>query len=280
MPAATILLVDNGSRRAESTLGLRHLARLLGLRSGQTIHPVSLQHADKVEASRLGNRPADTFSTFVRRRLEQGERQFIVLPLFFGKSRALTAYIPEQVAELTREFGIFELIQADVLFPLPVGEPRLARILCDNLTTAAHLEQFPLKRVMLVDHGSPIPEITAVRRTLATQMRKMLMHVELNEAVMERRAGQEFDFNGQLLLDALRDMAMGQESACVFLSLLFLSPGRHAGPGGDIEQIRSQVINEFPGFRIITTPLVGEHPGLVDILLNRLEAVSNSDTRP
>ncbi len=272
MPTPTIMLVDNGSSRPESTLSLRHLAKRLGVLSGQTIHPVSLQHAHGVGASHLGDRPADTFTTFVRRRLEQGERQFLVLPLFFGNSRALTAYIPDQVVELARVYGTFELRQADVLCPLPTGEPRLARILCENLDTAARSARRRPRQVILVDHGSPIPEVTAVRRGLAIQMRECLdVGVEVSEAVMERREDQDYDFNGRLLLEVLRDRAIEQPTATVFLSLLFINPGRHAGTGGDIDEIRRQVINEFPGFRIVTTPLVGEHPGLVDILLRRLD---------
>ncbi len=281
MPTQTIMLVDNGSSRPESTLSLRHLAIRLAVLSGQAIHPVSLQHAHRVEASRLGDRPADTFTAFVRRHLEQGDRQFLVLPLFFGNSRALTAYIPDQVAELAQVFGTFELRQADVIFPLPIGEPRLARILCENLNTAARSARRRPKRVILVDHGSPIPEITAVRRGLATQMRECLdVGVEVSEAVMERREGENYDFNGRLLLEVLRTMAIEQPDTTVFLSLLFLNPGRHAGVGGDIDEICRQVSEEFPGIRIVTTPLVGEHPGLVDILLSRLKGVAGDVTPP
>ncbi len=86
---------------------------------------------------------------------------------------------------------------------------------------------------------------------------------------MERRVGSEYDFNGELLADALRRLALADRDGSVILSMLFLSPGRHAGAGGDIEEIRARVEAEFPGFHVVPAPLVGAHPGLVDILESR-----------
>ena len=50
----TMLLIDNGSSRPGSTLVLRRLAAALSERIGSEVHPVSLQHADKVAAADLG----------------------------------------------------------------------------------------------------------------------------------------------------------------------------------------------------------------------------------
>ena len=133
--------------------------------------------------------------------------------------------------------------------------------------------QSPLENVILVDHGSPLPAVTEVRACLARQMRDSLgPRVMLHEAVMERRAGSEYDFNGPLLESLLLQMASRNPAQTVVLSMLFLSPGRHAGTGGDIEEICQRVASQYPGFRVITTPLVGEHPGLIDILVSRFES--------
>ncbi len=267
MNSATILLADNGSRRPESVLNLRRIARMLSAECAQTVLPVSLQHADRIPAEALDDQPADTFAPLLERLLEQGERDFIVLPLFFGPSRALSSFIPEQVAHLKAQYGAFELSVAPVLCPLPEGESRLAGILEAQLPDTT-------QRVILVDHGSPIPSVTAVRRYLADSLRHRLgPQVTLYEAVMERRGGVQYDFNGELLEEVLRREGERDSHSPIALSLLFLSPGRHAGPGGDIETICERIRQQFPHWPIRTSGLVGDHPDLIPILKDRLDSL-------
>ncbi len=269
---ATVLLVDNGSRRPGSTLGLRRLAAALGQRIGTKVHPVSLLHSSKVPPVELDGVPAATFEPFVRAQLMGGARELVVVPLFFGPSRALTEFIPEMLMAMRREFGPFDVRVTETLVPLPAGEPRLVQILCDNVRQAAAAQGLSTYRAVLVDHGSPIPEVTAVRQSLALGMRLVLGgEVMLEEAVMERRDGSEYDFNGPLLEERLRQLADADLSQPVILAMLFLSPGRHAGPGGDIEQICRSVQKGYPGFRIYPARLIGSHPVLVDILQSRYE---------
>jgi sirohydrochlorin ferrochelatase len=270
METPTILLLDNGSRRAESTLKLRALASSLSAACAKEIHPVSLQHADKVPADALDGRAADTLSPFLTHMLEQGLRDFLVLPLFFGPSRALSSYLQGQAAALRSRHGAFRLQQAPVLCPLPEGEPRLADILLQQIKSQT--EDNPPSRVILVDHGSPIPEVTAVRTTLAELLHaKLPPETELLQAVMERREDPAYDFNGELLEDVLESLAQRSIIGPVILSMLFLSPGRHAGKGGDIEQICAKVRQRHPGLEIRIAPLVGQDPLLIEILRDRLE---------
>ena len=271
-----ILLVDNGSIRPEATLGLRRLAVELGDRTRKTIHPVSLQHAGRAPISALGGEPAQTLEPFLWRRARDGVRNFLVLPLFFGRSRALTTFIPEQQQTLAEEFEGLTVDVADELYSLPKGEPRLAALLLDNVRRSAGTRT--PDRIVLVDHGSPIPEVTEVRRRLAEDLRGLLDgSVELREAVMERRRGTQYDFNGELLEEVVAGMAREDAARPVDLAMLFLSPGRHAGPGGDIEAICRGAQDRYPGFRVTPSALVGEHPGLIAILADRLaDAVSRS----
>jgi sirohydrochlorin ferrochelatase len=271
MTNPTILLVDNGSSRAESALNLRRLAARLSDAVGSTIHAVSLQHAHKIPPEALEGIPANTFAPFMQQRLAAGERRFIVLPLFFGPSRALSSYIPEQSAQLAATYDDFELVQAPVLCPLPEGEPRLAHILCAQLPDPAPGR---LKRVILVDHGSPIPQVTAVRHYLANEMQSILgTDVQLTQAVMERRQGADYDFNGRLLEEVLAEAGEQGDSSPIALSLLFMSPGRHAGSGGDIEAICRRVSADHPGWQILSSGLIGEADDLIPILRDRLAAV-------
>jgi hypothetical protein len=55
--------------------------------------------------------------------------------------------------------------------------------------------------------------------------------------------------------------------------MFFISPGKHAEEAGDIAEIFDQVMQNHPGLSVRISPLAGENPLLIDILLNRLEAV-------
>jgi sirohydrochlorin ferrochelatase len=272
MNQATILLVDNGSKRPDATLNLRRLATALSARAGLDVRPVSLQHADAIPVDELDGMPAKTFVPFLQRQLDKGQHEFVVLPLFFGPSRALTSFIPDSVGELRKRHPAMQLRVADVLCPLPAGEPRLVQILRDHIHSTMQAGQVDRARIVLVDHGSPIAEVTAVRQWLAGALDDLLADsMPLEQAVMERRGGQQYDFNGRLLATVLRQLAEADTSSPVVISMLFLSPGRHAGSGGDIAEICQQAADEHPGLRTLITPLVGDHPLLVDILLDRLQ---------
>ncbi len=285
-----ILLVDNGSIKTNATLQLKKIAKQLSERVHQKINPVSLQHADVVLAS------------FLREQLEQGHRDFIILPLFFGNRRVLTKFIPDVQAELEEAFGSFKLKIADTLFPLPQSDTRLADIIFDNIQIVAQRSSFSkhssaepiehtppllhddvkvggcasLKNIVLVDHGSPSPQITAVRNAVADHLQAKLGNVKLEQAVMERREGKQYDFNGELLEDwlmAKAEQGMSGEESSAIVALLFSLPGRHAGEGGDIATICESVMQRYPNFKIGISPLVGEHPLLLEILADRLNGI-------
>lgn len=267
----TVMLVDNGSTRAASTVSLRRIAAALTEQAGRPVHPVSILHSDRVPAADLDGETAQIFSGFLRWQLAAGQREFVVLPLFFGRSRALTAFIPEEAEKLAAEFGAFTLRVADPLVPLPAGEPRLAALLADHVAVCEQTLGCPADQVLVVDHGSPVARVTAVRDRVVADLRGLLTPgTGLSAAVMERRDGPEYDFNGPLLADALDGLAALAGTVHVALAMLFLSPGRHAGPGGDIAEICAAAMQRNPGLQVAISPLVGEHPLLVEILAARL----------
>ena len=265
-----ILLLDNGSRRPQSTLALRDLAARLAARLRQPVQPVSLAHSDLISADKLAGQPAITLETWLLDRLRQGFQRFLVIPLFFGPSGALTEAIPALAARLRADAGPLDVRLAAPLCPLPQGEPRLTAILLDRIATAARETQFQPRRLVLVDHGSPRPEVNAARRWVAADLRSRLAAgIQVEEAAMERRAGPQYDFNGELLLEVLRRLARADSQSPVFVAPLFLFAGRHAGPGGDLDEIAAAVKAEYPELRIALTGLVGDHPALLDILASR-----------
>lgn len=264
-----VLLIDNGSLRANATLQLRKLAQELTIESGQKIHPVSCKHSNMISAAELNDHHADTFADFMKQQLSAGEKEFILLPLFFGNSRALTSFIPEEVALLEEKFGTFKIKIAETIYPLPQGEPDLTSIIYDHVI-AHSANQQTIQNTVLVDHGSPVPRVTAVRQHLAESVREKLNDKSiLEEAVMERREGNEYDFNGDLLENWLTKKAQaGATQASVIL--MFFLPGSHAGDGGDIVEICDSVMDKNPDFNISISPIISEHPKLVSILNKRL----------
>ena len=272
-----VLLIDNGSLRANATLQLRNLAEKLTLESGLKIHPVSCKHSNRIPVEELNGKPADTFGDFMKQQLAAGEKEFILLPLFFGNSRALTSFIPDEVELLEEEFGKFDVKIGDTIYPLPRGEADLSTIIYDHVVSRSSKmsdNHSSIKNVVLVDHGSPVPRVTAVRQHLAQSVREKLINDQvdpnvLEEAVMERREGKEYDFNGDLLENWLIQKAQAGETQASVILMFFL-PGSHAGEGGDIVEICDAVMKKYPEFKITISPLISEHPKLISILNERL----------
>jgi len=236
------------------------------------VHPVSLQHADRISAERLQGSPAQLLKPFIAAQLQQGEREFVLLPLFFGPSKAISSYVPEQLDLLTRQYGEFSLHIAEPVYPLPRGEPVLATIIYEHILQTAMQQSLELNNIVLVDHGSPQPQVTAVRQHLVQQLQQMLPQaVQLEQAVMERRTQAAYDFNGELLQHWLIKKAQAGETSAI-VALQFFLPGSHAGAGGDIVEICQQVMQQYPAFRIAICPLIAEHAALTDILLARLQS--------
>ena len=264
-----ILLVDNGSLRAQATLNLRRLAHALGQATGQEVEAASLLHSYKIPAEELEGRKAVSLGPLAEQLAAQGTTELVILPFFFGPSLALTRYLPERLAEVQANYP---QLSVKVALPLvdsqAVVDLRLARLLAENVRERMEGQSQP--KVVLVDHGSPIPEVTAVRNYLAGQLSVLLSEEAscVTFASMERRDGEAYRFNEPLLVDLLASRDMAESD--VILAMLFLSPGRHAGEGGDIAEICDQAMAQSPGLRVTTTRLAGEHDAILEILATRL----------
>ncbi len=266
MGRAVTFLVDNGSLEPAATLALRGIARALTDRLDEEVVPVSLLHASAVAAGQLDGVPAEIFEPALAQRLTGGQTDFIVLPLFFGPSRALTAYLPERIRFWTEKHPSLRVRIAAPLFQKSDG--RLALILTDHVRAAA----VNCRRVALVDHGSQVREVTAVRDALAGQLQALLgSEMRVTACSMERRSGPEYDFNEPLLENLLVQTEWSGE---VVVALQFLLPGRHAGPAGDVARICRQAEAANEGLHTHLTPLVGAHPHLIDLLADRWRAAA------
>ena len=276
---ATILLVDNGSTRVDAAIQLRHLAAKLSHETGTKIHAVSLKHSDRIciedVKNKLENIPARVFSEFMTGQLKAGQRNFIIIPLFFGNSRALTSFVPDEKRLLEDQFGPFNIDMTRVLYPLPDGDPLLVDILYQHAIETNQNDNSTLNNLVLVDHGSPLPAVNAVRQHIAAALNARLANDNpIAQAAMERRDGKEYDFNGELLEDYLSRLAKSGETNATVL-LLFLLPGSHAGENGDIVQICNSVMKHYPNFTVEISPLISQNEKLVTCLSQRLHEKLN-----
>ncbi len=265
-----ILLVDNGSLESAATLALRGLAAKLASRLGHAVEPVSLLHSSGIDPKLLNGSPAEIFLPALEKRLAAGQSEFVVIPLFFGPSQALTVYIPEQVSRLRTKYPPLKIQIAPPLHA--VGDIRLAQILFNRVEAELGPVKSDSVRVALVDHGSPVPEVTGVRNDLARHLAGLLggRVTTVAPCSMERRPEPAYDFTAPLLADLLA--AAPWNAGPVIVAMQFLLPGRHAGPNGDIARICRQAEAIHPGLRTSITGLVGDDSLLIEILADRWRA--------
>jgi hypothetical protein len=262
--------VDNGSKRAEATLSLRRIAAGVTEAVGHGVEPVSLLHSSGVDAAELGGVPAEIFEPYVNRRAsEEGKRRFLVLPLFFGPSVAIGGYLEGRVKALREKWSDLEVRVAPWMVKVDdAGDERMARVLLDLAEGGAEAKGWERPALALVDHGTPQEGVNEVRNFLAGQVARLAegRFRRVAPCSMERREGAEYDFNEPLLENLLGTDGFDGE---VVLSMLFVSAGRHAGPGGDVAEICAAAEKKYPGLRTGMTELVASHPGLTEILAER-----------
>lgn len=267
-----ILLVDNGSIEPAGTLQLRRVAVALSKRLGVPVEPMSLAHSTRVPAEVLEGAPAELFADGLERVLSEGAREVVVLPLFIGPSYAIVRHVPALIAERSARYSDARVVVASPL--AAPGDTRLAQILAENIGAqlrsggAAGSQLARPMRVAIVDHGSPSRAVTEVRDVVTEQVQAMLRDqaVEVVACSMERRPGAEFDFNEPLLANLLARAGWREEPLIV--ALMFIAPGKHAGPEGDVARIVAQARGgSMDGVQF--TPVMGAHPLLIDILADR-----------
>ena len=267
------MITDNGSYRPESTLSLRSLAERLGAKVGHQIHPVSLLHSTKVDPEKIGGIPAEIFEPFIKKMRKEGFNKFHVTPMFFGPSAAIKEYLLQRVEGLQKG-GWTELevyVAPCVVEPLDPADTRMAQILVDNVYKTMEEEGYTTPSVALVDHGAPRKTVTDVRNHLAAQMRALLPEEtfpHVGPCSMERRKEEEYAFNEPLLENVVGCEGYQND---VIISMLFASPGRHAGPGGDVWEICDEAATKHNKLRWKMTELCAKHEGLITILAERFE---------
>ena len=260
--ADVCILVDNGSSRAASTLALRSLCARLQQRTGiSAVIPASMAHSDKVPVDELGGQRALLLGEALRGACRaDAEVSFVVVPLFFGPSLSVTKKIPEALKDFAVERAYAAVDQFKEAKALryavagPLGEdPGLVRVLAEEVERLVAEEALEKPAVVVVDHGSPSPKVTALRDLVTDGIAIALAEGvagSVSAASMERRPGDEYLFCEPLLAKCLPRVGDGVSD--VVLAMMFLLPGTHAGPGADIAQA--------PGPNPKTQPPTPRHP--------------------
>lgn len=271
-----IILMDNGSLEPSATFALRALAARMSEKLGLVVAPVSLLHSSKISAARLDGIPAETLEGFLRKLPADTESEVRIVPLFFGPSFALCDYLPTRLVSIGRHHPRLSVTVAPCLCGDTFGEEVVVGMLERSVRERLEPAGRPLP-VVLVDHGTPSPAVTAVRDRLAMSLGDRLGDLVSGvlAASMERRDGDEFAFNDPLLESALR--MPGYDRGEVIVALQFLFPGRHAGPGGDIARICAKAEAEAPGLICRMTRPLGEDEALVELLVRRAQEGAFAD---
>jgi sirohydrochlorin ferrochelatase len=261
-----VALIDNGSFEPAAHRNLRALADALGRRVGVQVHAVSWKHSDRIPAAQLDGTPAWTLRSFVRAMAALGQREFVFVPFFVSAQGAIGSALRDDLEELQRELtapdahGPSGRPPFEFAFSASLGaDDTLARILVDRVRTACVTRNLNRPPVIVVDHGGPSARSAAVRDRLAAQLRATLA-AEVGTVVAASMEGE----HPPLLADVLRRPEIAGRD--VVVALLFLAPGRHAGPAGDIAQICAEAAAENSATRPHPTELIGTHPAALETL--------------
>lgn len=254
----TIVLIDNGSLEPSAHLNLRTVAAALSEKAGTKVLAVSWKHSDRVPAAALGGQAAWTLAPWVRAHVARGERDFVFVPFFISAQGAIGSALRSDLEKLqfeTAASGGFQFTFTQGLADRGALAGIVAQRVRDTMA-AASLRQPTL---IVVDHGGPSAASAALRDSLATEVRRLLGH-EIGPLAPASMEGAHPPFlAGQLATPAF-------DHGDVVVAPLFLSPGRHAGAGGDIAQICRAAEARFPALRCHLTGLVGTHPAAVEPL--------------
>jgi sirohydrochlorin ferrochelatase len=263
--------MDNGSLAPAATLALRTLASQLAQAAHCSVRPVSLLHSSAIDPTLLNQQPAEILEPTLRKLAASGIQDILIVPLFFGPSAALTDYLPGRIRHLRETWPNLRVRVAPCL--VDANKPddnRIATMLAERVRESAAKNNFGRPAVAVVDHGTPQPAVNAVRELVAKQTRELLGPFArvVTACSMERRPEPEYDFN-EPLLEKLLDTPEFS-SGEVIIAKMFLLPGRHAGPGGDLEQIAHAAQSRHSNLKIDLTETLWSHALIIPILRERL----------
>jgi sirohydrochlorin ferrochelatase len=270
----TVALLDNGSLEPAAHRNLRAVATALSAQTGVDVRAVSWKHSGRIRAEQLDGVRALTIAPWLRAQVGRGEREFVFVPFFVSAQGAIGSALRSDIETLQRELAPFTFTFTEGL----AAQGAIAGIVSERVRETIRARALTTPPVIVVDHGGPSFASAALRNALAAEVRRELGATigPLAAASME---GTEHAHNQPLLADLLATAPFN--SGDVVIAPLFLSPGRHAGPQGDLAQIARAAEDRVHGaacpapaggLHAHFTDLVGTHPRAVDALATALRA--------
>ncbi|PTX92489.1 CbiX/SirB N-terminal domain-containing protein [Opitutus sp. ER46] len=258
-------LIDNGSLEPAAHRNLRAVATAVARRTGVPVQAVSWKHSDRIPAASLSHEPAAVLDSWLRAQLARGERDFVFLPFFVSPQGAIGSRLQRDLERLQREHPFRFQLAASL-----ADQGVLAPVIADRIRTtvrATHLERPP---VIVVDHGGPSRASAALRNALAGQIQDLL-GAEIGPLAAASMEGAEHPHNRPLFADVLA--APEFDHGDVVIAPLFLAPGRHAGPRGDLVEIATAAEDRLTAapLRCHFTELIGSHSLITEALADALQ---------
>ena len=269
-------MIDNGSLEPAAHASLRKAADSVGRMAGAFVEAVSWRHSGRIAAGAIQGGPAQTLEPWIRARVSEGEREFVFVPFFISPRGAVASALRRDLEALSDELGGFTFSFTGGL----EAETALAEIVACRVRETAAARGLRRPAVVVVDHGGSSRASAAVRDRVADEARQRLAGSigPLSAASMESPDGPESGFSRPLLCDVLA--SPGFSSGDVLVAPLFLSPGRHAGPGGDLARIARAAQARAPALHCHFTELVGSHPVAIECLSGSLMAALAAGAHP
>ncbi len=250
-----IALIDNGSLEPAAHRNLRAVAAALSTRTGTAVRAVSWKHSNRLPQETLDHTPAWTLDAFLRSMVALGQREFVFVPFFISAQGAIGSALRRDIEELRRELGNFEFHFTDGLAARGV----IPAIVVARIRETIRINALSQPPVLVVDHGGPSAASAQLRDELAATIAR-----DLDGEIGPLAAASMEGAHPPLLADQLRTPDFARRE--VIVAPLFLSPGRHAGPAGDVAQICATT-----DARCHVTELVGTHPLAVEALAAALQ---------
>jgi len=268
-----VALVDNGSIEAAAHHNLRAVADLIGRRVGCQVHAVSWRHSDRIAADALKGVAALTLAPWLTGQLAAGERQFIFIPFFISAQGAIGSALRRDLAQFQQSAVDFKFTFCDGL----AARGAIAEIVAARIRETIATQGLSQPPVIVVDHGGPSPSSASLRDELTATIQAELK-TEVGRVAATSMEGDDHPHNHPLFAAQL--VALGFERGDVVIAPLFLSPGKHAGPDGDLARIARKACEQgnprTNPRRCHFTDLIGSHSLAAEVLATSLrETLAN-----
>jgi sirohydrochlorin ferrochelatase len=259
----TIALIDNGSLEPAAHRNLRVVAAALSARVGLPVEAVSWKHSNRIRAEQLDGHPAWTLTPWVSAQVDRGERDLVFIPFFISAQGAIGSALRQDLERLQSALGGFRFAFTAGL----TAHQTLVRIVLERIRETIAANQLKQPPVIVVDHGGPSETSAILRNAIAADVAREL-GAEIGALTPASLEGEDYEHARPLFVNALA--SPGFDRGDVVVAPLFLGPGRHAGPKGDLAEIAAEAEDRSTPLRCHFTSLVGTHPLVIDVLADAL----------